>query len=301
MSLDLNLLMSLDALLQERNVTRAAQKLGLSQPTVSAALGRLRRHFGDELLTRTGNQYVLTPLAERLVEQTAQALSWTNRVFENGARFDPETSTREFILIASDAQLPVFGRALTELAQREAPGVRLRFQHSTSAVVLHALEHLRNVDALVLPQGIVAGIPSVDLYRDRWTCVVSSAGGGSPELGVEDLRRRPWVLPYASPLPVLSVLHRLRAAGVEPRAGVTTEDFLSIPHLVRDTDRIGLVPGRVATLSRGVPGLVTASLPFELGILVESLWWHPMHDLDPGHLWLRDAATRAAASVGEPE
>lgn len=296
MSLDLNLLTALDALLQERNVTRAAQKLGLSQPTVSAALSRLRRHFGDELLARTGNHYVLTPLAERLVEQSAQALSWTNRVFENRARFDPATATREFVVIASDAQLPVFGRALTELLQREAPGVRVRFQHSTSMVVLHALEHLRDVDALVLPQGIVADIPGVDLYRDRWACVVS----GAPELTVEDLRRRPWVLPYASPLPVLSVLHRLRAAGVEPRAGITTEDFLAIPHLVRGTDRIGLVPGRVAALADGIPGLVTAELPFELGILVESLWWHPMNDLDPGHIWLRDAATRAAATIEEP-
>jgi DNA-binding transcriptional LysR family regulator len=300
MSLDLNLLVSLDALLQERNVTRAAKKLGLSQPTVSAALSRLRRHFGDELLTRTGNHYVLTPLAERLTEQTGQALSWTSRVFENRARFEPESSTREFTVIASDAQVPVFGRALTDLLQQEAPGVRIRFQHSTSTVVLHALEHLRTVDALVLPQGIVAGIPSVDLYRDRWTCVVSADEGRSHILRVEDLRRRPWVVPYASPLPVLSVLHRLRAAGVEPRAGVTTEDFLAISHLVRGTDRIGLVPGRVAHLTGAAAGTVTAELPFELGILVESLWWHPMNDLDPGHAWLRDAAIRAAAAITEP-
>ena len=89
------------------------------------------------------------------------------------------------------------------------------------------------------------------------------------------------------------------AAGVEPRAGITTEDFLAIPHLVRGTDRIGLVPGRVATLSRDLPGLVTATLPFELGILVESLWWHPSRTADPGHRWLQQLIRDAAATLGE--
>ena len=74
MGLDLNLLISLDALLQERSVSRAAQRLGLSQPTLSAALARLRRHFGDELLARSGNSYALTPLAERLLESTGQEI-----------------------------------------------------------------------------------------------------------------------------------------------------------------------------------------------------------------------------------
>ncbi|MEW9552093.1 LysR family transcriptional regulator [Nonomuraea sp. NPDC050783] len=295
MSTDLNLLLALDALLQERNVSRAAQRLGLSQPTVSAALGRLRRHFDDELLHRTGNHYTLTPLAERLTEQAAMALSWTNRVFENRAEFDPATAAREFTVIASDAQLPNFGRALAELLKREAPNLRVRFQHSTRSVVLQAETYLRDADMLVLPQGILTGYPSLDLYQDRWACLVD--GDGPVGLDVADLRARPWVLPYASPFPVLSVLHRLHAAGVEPWAEITTENFLAVPHLVRGTDRIGLVPERVARLNGGTPGLTTARLPFELGILVEALWWHPINDLDPGHRWLREAATRAAATI----
>jgi DNA-binding transcriptional LysR family regulator len=299
MSLDLNLLLSLHALLQERNVTRAAQRLGLSQPTVSAALSRLRRHFHDELLTRSGNHYSLTPLAERLVEQSSHALSWTNRVFENRSEFDPATAAREFVLVTSDAQLPVLGRALVDLLAAEAPNVRLRCQHST-ALAVHAPNLLQDVDALVLPQGILGGYPSLDLYRDRWTCVVAAAPGETPALDVDDLRHRPWVLPYASPLPFLSVLHRLRAAGVEPTSVTSTENFLAVPYLIRDTERIGLVPERVARLFAGLPGLATAVMPFELGILVESLWWHPMNDLDPGHVWFRDAVSRSAAALDEP-
>ncbi len=81
-NLDLNLLLALDALLTERNVTRAAERLGLSQPTVSAALGRLRRHFGDELLHRIGNRYELTPLAQQLSARTTPALADVRRVFD---------------------------------------------------------------------------------------------------------------------------------------------------------------------------------------------------------------------------
>jgi DNA-binding transcriptional LysR family regulator len=89
--LDLNLLVPLDALLQERSVTRAAQRLGLSKPSVSAALARLRRHFGDELLTRVGNSYELTPLTERLAAHTAQALGSADRVFQPAPPSNPPT------------------------------------------------------------------------------------------------------------------------------------------------------------------------------------------------------------------
>lgn len=153
MAIDLNLMVSLDALLQERSVTRAAQRLGLSQPTLSAALARLRRHFDDQLLTRAGNSYELTPLAERLVEQTGQALSASDRVFQTRPDFDPAHSEHEFILVVADCSLPVFGRVLADLLSVQAPKVRIDFQHSTNHIVQGAAEYLRTVDAIVVPQG----------------------------------------------------------------------------------------------------------------------------------------------------
>src|ERR687889_2784739 len=101
-SLDLNLLVSLDALLQERSVTRAAARMGLSRPALSASLARLRRHFGDELLTRAGNEYRLTPLAAQLKERVRIALTGVERVFTAQDEFDPGSSTREFTLLVSD-------------------------------------------------------------------------------------------------------------------------------------------------------------------------------------------------------
>jgi len=295
-NVDLNLLTSLHALLEERSVSRAAARLNLSQPTLSTALGRLRRHFGDELLVRAGNGYILTPVAERLLESTGQALTWTDRVFDTRAGFIPEVAEREFTLVLSDAQLPVFGRELAAVLEREAPNVRIKFQHSTARLIAPDLEWLRTVDALVLPQGILSGVPSLDLYRDRWACVVS-ATGGTPSLHRQDLAERPWVMPYHSRLPELAALNRLRQSGIEPRAAISTEDFLAVPHLVAGTDRIGLMPERVARLASADGAVTIADVPLELGLLVEALWWHPMHERDPAHRWLREVAVRAARHI----
>jgi DNA-binding transcriptional LysR family regulator len=279
-------------------VTRAAERLGLSQPTLSTALARLRRHYGDELLARTGNSYALTPLAERLLESTGQALAWTDRVFDTRPDFDPATAEHTFTVVVSDAQLPTFGRALADLVRAEAPGVRLRFVHSTAAMVDQALDRLRTVDVLVLPQGILSDVPNLDLYRDHWACVVSA--DGPTTLAPSDLAARPWVLPYHPRVPAGPVLHRLRAEGIEARAEISTEDFLAMPHLVRGTDRIGLVPGRIARLLSADGAIAVAEVPYDLGVLIEALWWHPMHERDPAHRWLRRAAVRAAERLDEP-
>src|ERR1051326_7662721 len=95
-NLDLNLLVSLDALLQERSVSRAAIRLGLSQPALSASLARLRRHFGDDLLARVGNRYELTPLAAQLIDVTSGAMASVLRVFTSAEHFHARTAKREF-------------------------------------------------------------------------------------------------------------------------------------------------------------------------------------------------------------
>ncbi|MEV6001469.1 LysR family transcriptional regulator [Streptomyces griseomycini] len=297
MGLDLNLLVPLDALLQERSVTRAAQRLGLSQPTVSAALARLRRHFGDELLTRVGNAYELTPLAERLAEHTTHALGSADRVFQTRPDFDPTSLQREFTLVMTDMQLATFGRTLAALVRDAAPGVRLRFQHSAPHMLRHVREQLRIVDGMVLPQGLVANVPSIDLYGDRWVCVVSSDAATPAPPTLDELAAHPWVLPYHEPTMAFSPLHGLHTRGIEPRVEMAVENFLTMPFLVAGTDRVGVVPERAARLFPADSGTVVVELPFRLGHLAESLWWHPIHDRDPAHMWLRKAAAEAGRLV----
>lgn len=297
MALDLNLMVSLDALLQERSVTRAAHRLGLSQPTLSAALARLRRHFADELLTRVGNGYELTPLGERLVEQTGQALRWSDRVFQTRPDFDPLLSENEFTIIVADCHLPVFGRVLADLLAEHAPNVRLKFLHSTPGFVHAASEHLRTVDAVVLPKGVLANMPTLDLYQDRWVCIVSAGTKASDQsLTRAELTNRPWVVAYEHPSSMNSPMPRLISEGVAIHVAITTEDFLAVPYLVAGTNRIGLIPEQVARLHADTV-VSTVDLPFELGYLVESLWWHPIHERDPAHIWLRHMASRAGQLI----
>ena len=130
--LDLNLLVALDALLTERSVTRAAERLHLSQPALSASLARLRNHFNDPILARRGNAYELTPLALRLTEHTTIALDAARRVFESQATWTPHESTREFSIYGSDYGFATIGAAVSRVAART---------RARRALPLHAAQH----------------------------------------------------------------------------------------------------------------------------------------------------------------
>src|SRR5436189_25212 len=127
-NLDLNLLVALRELLRERSVTRAAERLGVTQPAASAALSRLRRHFGDELLVRDRGEYTLTPLGAQLAEQADAVCTAAQRLFAASADFDPATSEREFTLVMADYTIVVMGEALSRAIARAAPRARLHIR-----------------------------------------------------------------------------------------------------------------------------------------------------------------------------
>ena len=184
--LDLNLLVALDALLTERSVTRAADRLHLSQPALSASLARLRTHFGDPILARRGNSYELTPFALRLADHTSPALEAARRVFESQATWAPTESVREFSIYGSDYGFSTIGRVVSELAAQRAPGVHFRFMLHNPVVVEDAATRLRSADAMVIPHGILVDLPFADLWRDEWMAIVS--GGQHPRRRVG----QPW-------------------------------------------------------------------------------------------------------------
>src|SRR5262245_27942392 len=124
-SIDLNLLITLGALLEERNLTRAGEKTNMSQPAMSGALARLRRHFDDELLVRDGRQYQLTPLAQRLLPGVRDALRQVERTLQARPQFDPASSGRTFSMAMSDYAVTVLVDPLLRRVQELAPGVGL--------------------------------------------------------------------------------------------------------------------------------------------------------------------------------
>jgi DNA-binding transcriptional LysR family regulator len=293
-SLDLNLLVSLDALLQQRSVTKAAAQMGLSQPALSASLARLRRHFGDDLLTRVGNEYRLTPLAVQLRELARLALSGVERVFAAQTEFDPASSTREFSLLVSDYGVAVLGNTITALLAEEAPNARIRLTANTPAAVDRADQILLSTDLLVLPHGFVSDLSHRDLYRDEWVCIVSTDNAAvEDELTVEHLETLPWVVTFHGPTAATPASRQMRMRGIEPNVQVITESFLTVPGLVAGSRRIALLQRRLVDLLPLDIGLRALAPPVEVGQLVEAMWWHPVFDDDPEHAYLRDLVVRA--------
>jgi DNA-binding transcriptional LysR family regulator len=300
--LDLNLLVSLDALLQQRSVTRAAAQMGLSQPALSASLARLRRHFDDELLTRVGNDYRLTPLALQLRDLVRLALSGAERVFTAQPDFDPGSSTREFTLLVSDYIVVVLGDTLAALLAEEAPHARLRLTPHSPAIVERAEQELLGGQVMMLPHGFLTDVSHRDLYQDEWVCVVSADNPVADDgLTVEHLRTLPWVATYHGQTASTPAARQLRMLGIEPRVQVVTENFITVPTLVAGSNRIALLQRRLVDLLPLSSGIRALACPVELGPLVEAMWWHPGSDDDPEHRYLRDVIVRATAlAVGTP-
>lgn len=299
-NLDLNLLITLDVLLRERNVTRAAEQLGSSQPAVSAALARLRRHFGDELLDRVGNRYELTPLATQLAARTGPALAGVRRVFDISTDFDPTAVEREYTIVTSDYAAAVLGPIVARLLAERAPGIRLRLQQTTPYAVDHAVDTLRTVDGIILPHGFLTEFPYTDLYEDRWVCIVAA---GNPAVGerlsLAQLGELPWVSLYHLPTAFAPAAQQLRMLGVEPRVQVVADGFLPMPFLVAGSDRVALIQEHLARRIAGVAAIRVLPCPFEVVPLAEAFWWHPMYRADPAHAWLRGVLTEAGRELAD--
>ena len=285
--IDLNLLTVLGALLEHRNVTRAGESLSLSQPTMSGALARLRQHFGDALLVRSGREYQLTPLASGLLPAVREALGQVERTLSVPAEFDPATSLRRFsIAISAQSILALSG--LLWRVHELAPGVRLDTWPITTAL-LETGHSLPGYDVLIAPAGFRAdGDPEV-LLRDRVVYVADPANprlrDGRDRFTAADLAALPHAaarLPQADL--VTGALDRL---GVAPKVVATTGGWLPLPFLVAGTDLVAAVPERLARRVSSAANVSVTEPPFGMIELVEVAWWHPMRPTDPALTWLR--------------
>jgi DNA-binding transcriptional LysR family regulator len=299
LNLDLNLLVALDALLQERSVTRAAARLGLTQPTLSHSLARLRRHFRDDLLYRSGNSYDLTPLAVQLAGRTAVALDGVQRIFAVQPQ-EIATSTRQFALSCSDYGAAVVGPPLSAALAAQAPQARVHFRFGDPTWFASDDDRLRAVDGLIMPHGFLRGLPHIDLFSDRWVCLVSNDNTSvGAALTMADLKRLPWAAAFTGPSPGTTGLRQLEQLGVQPQVQVVVNGFVTLPLFISGTDRICMLPHRVASLMAPSAGLRVLECPFDAVPVVQALWWHPVFERDAEHAWLRQllASTMAAASA----
>lgn len=286
--LDLNLLIALDALLAEQNVTRAAARLRVGQPAMSASLGRLRRVFGDQLLVRSGRSFAPTPLAQSLAGRLEGVLADIEHLLTMRPEFDPASATRTFTITASDYVTFTLLRHLIPVLYTEAPGITIRIQPLTGEFEKSIVRG--DADLLVLPAEFSRApraLPHRGLFKDDFVCVVwagNSQVGDS--ISAEQFARMPR-LASAERLGALAET-RLRQLGVEQNIDVATQAFVLGPLLIRGTRLLTVVHRRVARELAPLTDTRILDPPFDLGTITQTMYWHPRTDDDPAHRWLRD-------------
>lgn len=288
---DLNLLVVLDALLREKNVTSAARRVHLSQPAVSTALSRLRRMLDDPLLVRQGRHMALTPRAEALVEPVRETLATIEQSILRPPVFDPEHDVRTFSVLASD----YVGITLLRPLLARLGGAASRVRMNLRAVPAEWLEQVKRdeVDLAIVPDRLIAkddlaALSSAKVIEDRFVAVVwqDHPMASRGRLSAEDLGRWPY-LAYAPPRGTGLVEDSLDELGIDRSAEATGSNFTSLAFMLPDTMMITFIPQRLA--ARVAPAAQVAVLQpdFPLRPLSQAAFWHPRRDRDSGHVWLR--------------
>jgi DNA-binding transcriptional LysR family regulator len=298
--LDLNLLVILQALLEEGNLTRAGMRVGIPQPAMSMALARLRRHYKDELLLRSGNEYVLTPLARSLLPSVQESMRLIGRAFSLEEAHPPPPSGQKFAISLSDYSIVVLGELLISRVHELAPDVSVEMKPLSTDMPESGRGPLQ-YDLLIAPVGFwSAGRPEI-ICRDRFVCVVDSANPRLRDgrLSLADLAAMPHAVARLPRAELDQVGAELERHGITPAITMTTTGWLPLPFVVAGTDMVTIVPERLARRVSQAARVTVTPAPFGEIELIEAAWWHPARTTDPALAWLRGILCEIAASLEE--
>lgn len=305
---DLNLLLALDALLRERNVTRAAERVFVSQPAMSGALAKLRGYFDDPLLVRVGRELQLTPRALALAGPVREAILQVEAALGTRPTFDPGTARRAISMMVPDFLVPlVMPRILRQLVHA-APGIRVQLENwsQTGPARLESgdIDFFVAVDA---PRVLgLAAFPEslcrAELCAIRWVCVASR---DHPSVGDsltrEEFLRLPQVYVRApgNLLPVDEAVRRQLHVELDVR--VTTESVLEVPFIVAGTPLVAVLPEHLAAQLADCLGVRILELP--VGLVPRrrvDIFWHKRNEPDPAHAWMREIMLQILRQPGSP-
>jgi LysR family transcriptional regulator, nod-box dependent transcriptional activator len=298
--LDLNLLVVLDVLLDTQNVTETARRLNLSQPSVSAALGRLRRYFDDPLLTQIGRKLLPTAKGQDLAPAIKELLTLVRFRIAQADGYAPLESQRRFSVIASDYAYDVVLSKVIARAERLAPGVTFEITPTGPA----AVRRFQNGDIDVLitvANYTVVDHPHLPLFSDEDSVICWNLGayaGGidaaqfleaSHAIAVFGEERRPTV----------SDLH-FDSSGIERRIAVQVPGFSALPGAVVGTDRVAILHRRHARFFSSLYPISHHPLPVPGPGISEVVQWHRLRDKDPGARWLIGLLVDEARDLPQP-
>jgi DNA-binding transcriptional LysR family regulator len=286
--LDLNLLASLDVLLAEGNVTRAAQRLGLSQPALSAQLKQLRSAFDDPLLIPATRGMTLTSRAEALREPLREALAQIMGLVASTRDFDPASAEQIFRIVASDAIHSTVSIQLAARLSHLAPGCR---------IALYSYEGARTQEQMAAGemdlwlgsrQSMPPNLRARTLYEERFMCVMrrDHPHGGRP-LDLDRFCALEHVLVSPSGGGFAGVVdENLAALGRRRRVAVSLHSFLLVPGILAASDLVATIPARLA--SAWAPQLEVCAPPCEMTGFTVMMGWHARAHADPAQVWLRE-------------
>lgn len=285
---DLNLFVTLDALLETRSITRASERLHIGASATSSALGRLREHFGDELLVQVGRRMNLTPLAISLREPVRDLILRSQATLAAKIEFDPQIAQRRFVFNASDYATTVLLTPLAQRLEQEAPNISIDVIELGDKN-LQRLER-GEVDLAIYPERNASDTYlRDDLMTETYTCVVWT---GNPlqadNFTFEDYMSARHVAAQFGDQRVASFESWfLSTHGVARQVVVTASTFNALPFLVVGTQRIATVHSRLARMYARMLPLRLLPPPFDIPPLRLVMQWNHHNDRDPAHTWLR--------------
>jgi DNA-binding transcriptional LysR family regulator len=280
------LLVAFDALLAERNVTRAARRLNMTQSAMSASLKRLRESFGDAILVQHGRSMMPTPHAMALAPEVARAIATLRGLISAGTAFDPATSDRRFKIAASDYITTVLLVPLLRTLEREAPFVRLDVTLPTDATSGRLANG--DYDLILTPEEFVDTVHPTELLFEERHVVVGCVH--NPELGGKLTADQ---FSQAGHVAVMIdgrntfIENALDDLGLTRRVEVRAPSFIQVPWLLPGTRRLALMHERLARLMAPGLDLKVVDPPFPLPAMREVLQYHSSREKDAGLSWLR--------------
>lgn len=297
--MDLNLLIALDALLTECNVTRAAERVHVTQSAMSGVLARLRTYFDDQLLVPVGRSMRLTPRAESLVQPVRDILIKVDSTLGVRPEFDPATAQRRFALVASDYVCQVLIADVIRRIGQLAP--RLSFDIRPSGTTMAQDLEQGNIDFLITPAHLtLTEHPQAILFEDTYQ-VVACAQNSLLSNGItNEMYRALGHVTYrheqGSSNPWFEQWY-VNQHGNTRQFDVVTHGFVMIPRFIVGTQRIATVQTRLAKQFEQAMPVRLLEPPMETPRLTEVLQWHRYREEDPGVQWVRDQIMEAAQAM----
>lgn len=287
---DVNLLLALHALLEERNLTHAGTRMGMTQPAMSGALARLRAHFDDELLVRDGRGFRSTELAESLRPVVAEAVKAAEALLGDSREFDPASSTRRFAVSVSEYAMTVLAEPLTRALRKHAPGCSIAFDTLPARADFE--DHLMRRDLVVGPLGFDLPGNRQPVFTDHLVCLVArdNPRAVNGRLSLADLAAMPHAVAEFSaagdvPRPLEVVIEEAGLADRTVQVAVTS--LLTLPYAIAGTELCAFVPSRLARRCLDILDLVVVDTPLAPVVITEAAHWHPRRSADSPGRWLR--------------